>query len=161
MSNLNLFIFTKTAPKTKLEIIKKATDNELLNVSYDTIARIVKEVGDGEWNKKRSRYKKFYFKNRGNSWNSEVECIFNSRSDKGELWISFYVQGDDTDTYCYYPLKKFIGYKNNKQDVGSIHEEFSNGYSHTITVYYDQEDYINVIRDLLIGYISTKYRDKL
>lgn len=133
----------------------------MLNVSYDTIARIVKEVGDGEWNKKRSRYKEFYFKNTGNSWNSEVDHIFNSKQNKGELWISFYVQGDDTDIYCYYPLKKFIGYKNNKQDIGSIHEEFSNGYSHTITVYYDQEDYINVIRDLLIGYINTKYRDKL
>ena len=43
--NINRIIFTKTAPKKKVEIVENLTPTELLSITTETITRMVKEAG--------------------------------------------------------------------------------------------------------------------
>ena len=40
--NINRIIFTKTAPKKKVEIVENLTPTELLSITAETITRMVK-----------------------------------------------------------------------------------------------------------------------
>ena len=57
--NINDFIFKRTAPKKKLEIINSLSQGELLAITYKTILRIIKEAGRGDSTaRRRHRYGK-------------------------------------------------------------------------------------------------------
>ncbi len=43
--DINNIIFSRTAPKQKVEIVENLTPKELLSVNFDTIKRMVKETG--------------------------------------------------------------------------------------------------------------------
>lgn len=45
-TNINQELFKRYAPKKKLEIINSLTETEIRATSMDTIARIIKEVGE-------------------------------------------------------------------------------------------------------------------
>lgn len=158
-TNINTELFRRTAPKNKLQMINSLTEGELLNITYPTVLRIIKEAGKGNSLKKRSKFKTLYIKGATNDWNSKVESLYNGKND--EVWLSVYIQGDDTDTNDSYRLKDFLDNRYEEQCLGHIHEEFRNGYSHDKPANYDRSDRARVIRAILTSYVQNKYADKL
>lgn len=90
--NINETIFSRIAPKKKLEVVKNLSDSELLSVSPDTITRIVREVGSKKY---KSRDKSLRISDVGNNWNSTFDGVETS---KGNLYVELYLQYENTDT---------------------------------------------------------------
>ena len=157
--NINDFILTRTAPKKKLKIINPLSQGELLAITYPTILRIIKEAGQGDSSKVRCKFKTLFLENAGNKWNSRVISIFNG--EKGEIYLSVYIQGDDTDNYEFPKLKDFLDNCYEEQCLGKLHESFRNGYEHDVPANYNRTDRARVVRAILTAYVKNKYRDKL
>lgn len=149
--DVNKEIFKKYRFESKAELIRSFTDAELLGITNDTILRIIKEVGYGDPNKQRNKFKSLALRNRvGNDWNSTIDKLFNSRD--GKTYLDVYVQGDDTDGFDSIELSEFL---NNRYDgiiCGRLHERFLSGYEHTIIALYDRDDRARVIREILNTY---------
>mgnify|MGYP003421694114 FL=1 len=158
-TNINNIIFTRTAPKKKLEIINSLSQGELLAITYPTILRIIKEAGQGDSNKARCKFKTLYLSGATNDWNSKVTNIYNWKKD--EVYLSVYIQGDDTDTYEFPKLKDFLDNRYEEQCLGKLHESFRNGYEHDVPANYNRSDRARVIKAILTAYIENKYADKL
>lgn len=158
-TNINNIIFTRTAPKKKLEIINSLSQGELLAITYPTILRIIKEAGQGDSNKARCKFKTLYLSGATNDWNSKVTNIYNWKKD--EVYLSVYIQGDDTDTYEFPKLKDFLDNSYEEQCLGKLHESFRNGYEHDVPANYNRTDRARVIKAILTAYVKNKYRDKL
>ena len=158
-TNINNIIFTRTAPKKKLEIINSLSQGELLAITYKTILRIIKEAGRGDSNKARCKFKTLYLSGATNDWNSKVRNIYNSKKD--EVYLSVYIQGDDTDTDVSYKLRDFLDNRYEEQCLGHLEESFSNGFEHKVPTNYDRADRARVIRAILTAYIENKYAEKL
>ena len=158
-TNINNIIFTRTAPKKKLEIINALSQGELLAITYPTILRIIKEAGKGDRSKTRCKFKTLFLENASNKWNSKVISVFNGKKD--EVYLSVYIQGDDTDTYDFPKLKDFLDNRNEEQCLGKLHESFRNGYEHDVPANYNRTDRARVVRAILTAYVRNKYEDKL
>ena len=158
-TNINNIIFTRTAPKKKLEIINSLSQGELLAITYPTILRIIKEAGQGDSSKVRCKFKTLYLSGATNNWNSKVTNIYNWKKD--EVYLSVYIQGDDTDTYEFPKLKDFLDNSYEEQCLGKLHESFRNGYEHDVPANYNRTDRARVVRAILTAYVKNKYRDKL
>ena len=158
-TNINNIIFTRTAPKKKLEIINSLSQGELLAITYPTILRIIKEAGQGDSSKVRCKFKTLYLSGATNDWNSKVTNIYNWKKD--EVYLSVYIQGDDTDTYEFPKLKVFRDNRYEEQCLGKLHESFRNGYEHDVPANYNRTDRARVVRAILTAYVKNKYRDKL
>ena len=158
-TNINNIIFTRTAPKKKLEIINSLSQGELLAITYPTILRIIKEAGQGDSSKVRCKFKTLYVSGATNDWNSKVTNIYNWKKD--EVYLSVYIQGDDTDTYEFPKLKDFLDNRYEEQCLGKLHESFRNGYEHDVPANYNRTDRARVVRAILTAYVKNKYRDKL
>lgn len=158
-TNINNIIFTRTAPKKKLEIINSLSQGELLAITYPTILRIIKEAGQGDSSKVRCKFKTLYLSGATNDWNSKVTNIYNWKKD--EVYLSVYIQGDDTDTYEFPKLKDFLDNSYEEQCLGKLHESFRNGYEHDVPANYNRTDRARVVRAILTAYVKNKYRDKL
>lgn len=157
--NINQFLFTRTKPQTKFEVINNLSQGELLSVTYNTILRIIKEAGKGDANKTRCKFKTLYLSGATNDWNSKVRNIFNWKKD--EVYLSVYIQGDDTDTEVDYKLRDFLDNRYEEQCLGKLHESFRNGYEHNVPANYDRSDRARVIKAILTAYITNKYATKL
>ena len=157
--DINNFLFTRTAPKKKLAVINTLSQGDLLSVTYKTILRIIKEAGVGDSNKTRCKFKTLYLSGATNDWNSKVRNIYNSKKD--EVYLSVYIQGDDTDTEVSYKLCDFLDNRYEEQCLGKLDESFRNGYEHKVPANYDRSDRARVIKAILTAYIETKYADKL
>ena len=158
-TNINKIIFTRTAPKKKLEITNSLSQGELLAITYPTILRIIKEAGQGDSNKARCKFKTLYLSGATNDWNSKVTNIYNWKKD--EVYLSVYIQGDDTDTDVSYKLRDFLDNRYEEQCLGKLHESFRNGYEHDVPANYNRTDRARVVRAILTAYVKNKYRDKL
>ena len=158
-TNINNIIFTRIAPKKKLEIINSLSQGELLAITYPTILRIIKEAGQGDSSKVRCKFKTLYLSGATNDWNSKVTNIYNWKKD--EVYLSVYIQGDDTDTYEFPKLKDFLDNRYEEQCLGKLHESFRNGYEHDVPANYNRTDRARVVRAILTAYVKNKYRDKL
>ena len=158
-TNINNIIFTRTAPKKKLEIINSLSQGELLAITYPTILRIIKEAGQGDSNKARCKFKTLYLSGATNDWNSKVTNIYNWKKD--EVYLSVYIQGDDTDTYEFPKLKDFLDNSYEEQCLGKLHESFRNGYEHDVPANYNRTDRARVVKSILTAYVKNKYADKL
>lgn len=153
--NINQFLFTRTQPKKKLEVISHLTENELLSVNQETIKKIVKTVGNRCY---KSRDKELYIsseRRRGNSWNSVVESVELIR---GKLHLNFYIQYENTDTNTYKKFEDFVKYGNFR---GEIRRSDRYGNDRTYYFIYNPEDKAKVIRSILQEYVHRKYADKL
>lgn len=157
--DINNFLFTRTAPKKKLAVINTLSQGDLLSVTYKTILRIIKEAGVGDSNKTRCKFKTLYLSGATNDWNSKVRNIYNSKKD--EVYLSVYIQGDDTDTEVSYKLRDFLDNRYEEQCLGKLDESFRNGYEHKVPANYDRSDRSRVIKAILTAYIENKYADKL
>ena len=157
--DINNFLFTRTAPKKKLAVINTLSQGDLLSVTYKTILRIIKEAGVGDSNKTRCKFKTLYLSGATNDWNSKVRNIYNSKKD--EVYLSVYIQGDDTDTEVSYKLRDFLDNRYEEQCLGHLEESFRNGYEHKVPANYDRSDRARVIKAILTAYIENKYAEKL
>ncbi len=157
--NINEFLFTRTQPKKKLEVIYTLSQNQLLSVTYKTILRIIKEAGAGDSSKTRCKFKTLYLKKAGNDWNSSVTYIYNWKKD--EVFLNVYIHGGDTDTDVTYKLRDFLDNRYEEQCLGHIEESWSYGYSHRKPANYNRADRARVIKAILTAYIANKYADKL
>ena len=157
--DINNFLFTRTAPKKKLAVINTLSQGDLLSVTYKTVLRIIKEAGVGDSNKTRCKFKTLYLSDATNDWNSKVRNIYNSKKD--EVYLSVYIQGDDTDTEVSYKLRDFLDNRYEEQCLGKLDESFRNGYEHKVPANYDRSDRARVIKAILTAYIENKYADKL
>lgn len=157
--DINNFLFTRTAPKKKLAVINTLSQGDILSVTYKTILRIIKEAGVGDSNKTRCKYKTLFLSDAGNNWNSKVTNIYNWKKD--EVYLSVYIQGDDTDTYVIYKLRDFLDNRYEEQCLGHIEESFRNGYSHKKPANYNRADRARVIKAILTAYVECKYESKL
>lgn len=148
--DINNFLFTRTAPKKKLAVINTLSQGDLLSVTYKTIFRIIKEAGVGDSNKTRCKFKTLYLSDATNDWNSKVRNIYNSKKD--EVYLSVYIQGDDTDTEVSYKLRDFLDNRYEEQCLGKLDESFRNGYEHKVPANYDRSDRARVIKAILTAY---------
>lgn len=85
--------------------------------------------------------------------------IYNWKKD--EVYLSVYIQGDDTDTYVTYKLRDFLDNRYEEQCLGHIEESFRNGYSHKKPANYNRADRARVIKAILTAYVECKYESKL
>jgi len=154
VGNINTFIFTRTAPKKKLEVINELSEEKLLSVKLSTIDKIVREVGYARY--AHSPNKELYLEGSpGNNWNSDVESL---AKHSRKLFIHFYLQYDNTDTTVSDYLWKFL---EPGEYRGKHH--YSDRYGNGQTTYfrYDNSDKAKVIRSILKTYVLRKYKDKL
>lgn len=158
-TNINVELFKRYAPKKKLEIINSLSESELLSISYTTILRIIKKAGKGDSGKARNKFKTLFLSDAGNDWNSNVTSIWNGKKDV--VYLSVYIQGDDTDTYADYKLKDFLDNRYENLCLGKLHESFRNGYEHDVPANYSRTDRAEVIKAILTAYIKNKYNKKL
>lgn len=155
--NINQSIFTRTAPKKKLDAIHKLTDAELWSVTPDTITRIIKETGYSY--KKRSRNKDLRICSdlrAGNGWNSNLEsvCLY-----KGKLSVDLAIMMDHTDTTISgVPFSIFFRHGEYR---GKATETNRYGDEEPHYCIYDDDDKVKCMRSILLQYIHTKYADKI
>ena len=155
-TNINQFLFTRTKPQTKLEVINNLTDQELLSVTSDTIIRIIKEVGCNR--RKGCRDKELYISSNnraGNHWDSSFEGIDYY---KGKLIVYLYVQYENTDTTT---SETYYHFMRDRNYEGTIHTTDYRGNPRSYYFTYDQHDRAECIKSILREYITVKYADKL
>ena len=133
--NINQFIFSRTQPKKKLEVIEALTTEELLSVKEETVIKIVKEVGRRVY---KSRDKQLYIdgdRRKGNGWNSTIEGV---DLIKGRIHLNIYIQYENTDTNSSEEFDKFFDKWNCYR--GEIRRLDRHGNGRTYYFNYDKSD---------------------
>ena len=153
--NINEFIFTRTQPRKKLEVIEKLTASELLGIREDTIKRIIKEAGENFYKSRNKTFRLAREHRTGNKWNSTIES-WDLIKDK--VWIDFYIQYENTDTNTSDTFTRFIG---RGEYRGELPRDDRYGNPRTYYFVYDEGDKARAIRAMLTDYIHTKYKSKL
>ena len=153
--NVNNFIFTRTQPKKKLEVIEKLSNDELLAVSESTVKKIIKEVGCRRYKSRDKELRIDYDRRVGNNWNSTVESI---DLVKGKLYVGFYVQYKNTDTNTSDDYEDFFKRGNYRGEIRRL-DRYGNG--RTYYFCYDESDKARVMKSILLEYVYSKYADKL
>ena len=153
--DINKIIFSRTAPKKKVEIVETLPQEELLSITPATISRMIKDAGSRLY-KSRDKEIRIPFERRtGNSWNSTVEGIRNYR---GNPMLDLYIQYENTDTSTSVSISDFL----NKGDYrGSIVRDDRNGNPRSYYFTYSPSDKARFVRQLLLEYINRKYKDSL
>ncbi|MDD6863243.1 MAG: hypothetical protein PUD56_05240, partial [Prevotella sp.] len=88
-------IFSRTAPKKKVEIVENLTPTELLSITTETITRMVKEAGTRLYKSRDKELRFSYERRTGNNWDSTIEGV---RNYKGKPVLNIYYQYENTDT---------------------------------------------------------------
>lgn len=153
--NVNNFIFTRTQPKKKLEVIEKLSDSELLAVSESTVKKIIQEVGQRHYKSRDKELRIDYDRRVGNNWNSTVESV---DLVKGKLYVGFYIQYENTDTNTSDDYEDFFKRGNYRGEIRRL-DRFGNG--RTYYFCYDESDKARVMKSILLEYLYSKYLDKL
>ena len=153
--NVNNFIFTRTQPKKKLEVIEKLSNDELLAVSESTVKKIIQEVGQRRYKSRDKELRIDYDRRVGNNWNSTIESV---DLVKGKLYIGFYIQYSNTDTNTSDDYEDFFKRGNYRGEIRRL-DRFGNGRSYYFC--YDESDKARVMKSILLEYVYSKYADKL
>ena len=153
--NVNNFIFTRTQPKKKLEVIEKLSDSELLAVSESTVKKIIQEVGQRRYKSRDKELRIDYDRRVGNNWNSTVESV---DLVKGKLYVGFYIQYENTDTNTSDDYEDFFKRGNYRGEIRRL-DRYGNG--RTYYFCYDESDKARVMKSILLEYVYSKYADKL
>ena len=153
--NVNNFIFTRTQPKKKLEVIEKLSNDELLAVSESTVKKIIQEVGQRRYRSRDKELRIDYDRRVGNNWNSTVESV---DLVKGKLYVGFYIQYENTDTNTSDDYEDFFKRGNYRGEIRRL-DRFGNG--RTYYFCYDESDKARVMKSILLEYAFSKYADKL
>ena len=153
--NVNNFIFTRTQPKKKLEVIEKLSNDELLAVSESTVKKIIQEVGQRRYKSRDKELRIDYDRRVGNNWNSTVESV---DLVKGKLYIGFYIQYENTDTNTSDDYEDFFKRGNYRGEIRRL-DRYGNG--RTYYFCYDESDKARVMKSIVLEYLYSKYADKL
>lgn len=152
---INQLIFSRIAPKKKLEAIEKLTPSELW-ATPETVTRIVKETGERIG--KSPRNKRLYIsrdRQNGNHWNSTVVAV---ELYKGTLYLDIYFQMDSTDTNLSVPFSTFFS-KGEYRGKYITTNRYGDAEPHYFK--YDEESKKMVLKSILLEYVYTKYESKL
>ena len=153
--NINRIIFTKTAPKKKVEIVENLTPTELLSITTETITRMAKEAGTRLY-KSRDKEQRFSYERRtGNNWDSTIEGV---RNYKGKPVLNIYYQYENTDTNTSVSLEDFLKRGDYR---GSVVRDDRYGNPRNYYFTFSSTDKARFVRRLLLEYLYTKYADKL
>ena len=156
-TNINSELFKRYAPKKKIQIIEKLTDDELLAITPATIIRMVKEAGKSIYKSKRDKTLMVSRQRRtGNDWNSWFNGV---NLMKGKLYVNFYIQYDNTDTNDCISYGEFVRDRDRFRGTIKTTDRFDN--PQTYYYFYDNDDRARAIKSLLLEYVYTKYADKL
>lgn len=150
--NINETIFSRIAPKKKLEVVKNLSVSELLSVSPDTIKRIIREVGSKKY---KSRDKSLRISDAGNNWNSTFDGV---ETCKGNLHVELYLQYENTDTNFSENFEKFFC---KGEYRGSVvrNDRYGNPRHYYFT--YTVADKAECMRMVLLEYINLKYKNRI
>lgn len=150
--NINETIFSRIAPKKKLEVVKNLSDSELLSVSPDTITRIVREVGSKKY---KSRDKSLRISDVGNNWNSTFDGV---ETCKENLHVELYLQYENTDTSTSENFEKFFC---KGEYRGSVvrNDRYGNPRHYYFT--YTEADKAECMKMVLLEYINLKYKNRI
>ena len=153
--DINLELFKRYAPKLKLEIIESLTKEELLTITPKTVARMVKEAGEGKKGSPNKYLKIRLSLRQGNNWNSTFDGV---GIHKKRLYVSLYVQMDSTDTEN---TEYYSTFFSGERYRGTCQESDRFGNPNYHYFFYDDEDRAACIKSILLEYVHTKYQDKL
>ena len=153
--NVNNFIFTRTQPMKKLEVIEKLSNDELLAVSESTVKKIIQEVGQRRYKSRDKELRIDYDRRKGNNWNSTVESV---ELIKGKLYLDFYIQYENTDTNTSDDYEDFFKRGNYRGEIRRL-DAYGNGRSYYFC--YDESDKARVMKSILLEYVYSKYADKI
>lgn len=153
--DINGFIFSRTQPQKKIDIIKSLSCDELLAVKEATIKRMVKETGRKMG---RTRDRELYIsceRREGNAWNSTIESV---DVVKNKIYINLYVQYSNTDSTLCEDYDEFFA---NGSYRGELHRTDRYGNPRTYYFIYSREAKATVVKAILLEYVFTKYAEKL
>ena len=153
--DINKFIFSRTVPAKKVEIVKNLTQTELLSVTPAIISKMIRETGTRLYKSRDKELRISYERRTGNSWNSTVEGV---RNYKGNPMLDLYIQYENTDTSTSVSLNDFL---NRGAYRGSIVRNDRNGNPRSYYFTYSSADKSRFVRQLLLEYLNRKYKDKL
>ena len=153
--DINKFLFSRTAPAKKVEIVENLTQSELLSITPVTISKMIKEAGTRLYSSRDKELRFSFDRKPGNDWNSTIEGV---RNYKGNLRINLYIQYENTDTNLSASLSYFL----NKGDYrGRIEQDDRYGNPRSYYFTYSETDKARFVRQLLLEYLNRKYKDKL
>lgn len=153
--DINKFIFSRTAPARKVEILENLTQTELLSITPATIVKMIKEAGTRLYKSRDKEMRISYKRRTGNDWNSEVEGV---RNYKGNPMLDLYIQYENTDTSTSVRLDDFLKHGDYK---GSIVRNDRCGNPRSYYFTYTTADKARFVKSVLLEYINRKYKDKL
>lgn len=151
--DINQTVFSRIAPAKKVEIVKNLSKEELLAITSDTIAKMIKETGTRLY---KSRDKELRLtRSAGNNWNSEVVGV---RTYKGNLIVDLYVQYSNTDTTTSVNLDVFLQPGEYRNYISATDRS---GNPRSYYYLYDESDKAGFVRALLLTYLYLKYKERL
>ena len=153
--NINRIIFTKTAPKKKVEIVENLTPTELLSITTETITRMVKEPGSRLYKSRDKELRLSFERRTGNNWDSTIEGV---RNYKGKPVLNIYYQYENTDTNTSVSLEDFLKRGDYR---GSVVRDDRYGNPRNYYFTFSSTDKARFVRRLLLEYLYSKYADKL
>ena len=153
--DINKIIFSRTAPKKKVEIVENLTETELLSVTPATVSKMIKEAGTRLYKSRDRKLRISYERRTGNDWNSTVAGVRNYKSNP---MLDLYIQYENTDTSTSVSLRDFL---NNGDYRGRIERDDRYGNPRSYYFTYSSADKARFVRQLLMEYLNRKYKDKL
>ena len=153
--NINRIIFTKTAPKKKVEIVENLTPTELLSITAETITRMVKDAGTRLYKSRDKELRLSFERRTGNNWDSTIEGV---RNYKGKPVLNIYYQYENTDTNTSVSLEDFLKRGDYR---GSVVRDDRYGNPRNYYFTFSSTEKARFVRRLLLEYLYTKYADKL
>ena len=148
-------IFSRTAPKKKVEIVEKLTPTELLSINTETIIRMVKDAGTRLYKSRDKELRLSFERRTGNNWDSTIEGV---RNYKGKPVLNIYYQYENTDTNTNVSLEDFLKRGDYR---GSVVRDDRYGNPRSYYFTFTATDKARFVRRLLLEYLHRKYKDKL
>ena len=153
--NINEFIFSRTQPQKKIDIINALSEDELLSTSEATVKRIVKDAGRRMWKTRDKELRISHERRAGNAWNSLIEAV---ELIKGRLYLEVYLQYENTDTST---SEEYDDFFRNGNFRGEVRRSDRYGNGRTYYFLYNPSDKASVMKSILLEYVFTKYAAKL
>lgn len=153
--DINKFIFSRTAPAKKVEIVNNLTEAELLDILPATIVKMINNAGTRLYKSRDKELRFSYDRRPGNDWNSTVEGV---RNYKGNPMLDFYIQYENTDTNQSAALCDFLKREDYRGRIVRD-DRYGNPGSYYFT--YTISDKARFLKSLLLEYLHRKYKDKL
>ena len=135
-----------------MAMVKALTPPELEQIRESTILRCVKEAGEA---KKGSRCKTLKIAKVENDWNGHVFSVYKNSHD--DVYFEITILGDSTDRTVNCPWEALADWHRDRANLGEFEECTLSGVKSVHQAFFSLEDREEVLRQVLISYIKTKY----